>query len=86
MCAFVCKKEREIEREKFPGVCVCVCACTRIGVCNTCCDSRHHADFISVISACQPGALGTSVELFYILLSALNVFCFFSFLFFKSVF
>lgn len=51
--------------------------CTRIGVWwSTCCDSRHHADLISVITACQPGALGTSVKLFYILLSALNVFFF----------
>lgn len=42
----------------------------------TCRDSRHHADFISVITACQSGVLGTSVKLFYTLLSALNVFFF----------
>lgn len=80
VCVCLCEKCRAKERlrEGVRGFldCVRVCACVRahVGVCGSCCNGRHHADFISVISACQPGALGTGVELFYILLSALNVF------------
>lgn len=36
------------------------CTCVSVWW-STCCDNRHHADLISVITACQPGALGTSV-------------------------
>lgn len=66
-------------RERGGGVLVCLCICTGVRW-ITCRDGRHHADLISVIAARQPGALGTSVEVFYILLSALNV-CVFFFLY-----
>lgn len=72
----MCVRVRVGERR---NVLVCMCICTGVWW-ITCCDSRHHADFISVIAACQPGALGTSVKMFYILLSALNV-CVFFFLY-----
>lgn len=68
VCETVCVTEENVLK--------CICICTG-GV--PFCDSRHHADLISVITACQPGALGTSVKLFCILLSALNVFVFFIF-------
>lgn len=52
-------------------ICVCACLCVRLCVWQRrmyvhlywwgylFCDSRHHADLISIITACQPGASGT---------------------------
>ena len=60
--------------------CVCVCegkVCAGIGV-WWCCDGRHHADFISVISCLSArGAPGLRVELLFYTLSssALNMCC-----------
>lgn len=68
VCETVCVTEENVLK--------CIYICTG-GV--PFCDSRHHADLISIITACQPGALGTGVKLFCILLSALNVFVFFIF-------
>lgn len=73
-CVCVLRERRECVRERKKEMAP-ECTGPRVGVWwSTCCDSRHHADLISVITACQPGALGSSVKLFYILLSALNVF------------